>query len=215
MTNKPAIAGGDLLRAATALGLTAGLLLFLVGMRLTRTSQSPMLTLRTLNTISPVSLPAPPPPPAAETPPPPPPPPADVPRLDIQLDSVAPPIAATQVRDIELRLNPSDFAPAQDTPLAQMTFSAADLDSQPRLVNQPAVTFPAGQKAKGVKQAKVVLEVLISAGGIVTVNRVLESPHDDFTVMARSFATRARFTAPKKDGRSVQASFRWPLILKP
>jgi periplasmic protein TonB len=213
MTNKPAIAGGDLLRFATALGLTAGLLLFLVGMRLTRTSQSPVLSLRTLSTISPVSLPAPPPPPAAETPPPPPPP--DLPRLDIQLDSVAPAIKASQVTDIELRLNPADFAPAQDAPLAQMTFSAADLDSQPRLVNRPAVTFPAAQKAKGVSQARVVLEVLISAGGSATVSRVLESPHEDFTAMARSFATRARFTAPKKDGRSVQASFRWPLILKP
>ncbi len=213
MTNKPAIAGGDMLRFATALGLTAGLLLFLVGMRLTRSSQSPTLSLRTLSTISPVSLPAPPPPPAAETPPPPPPP--ELPRLDIQLDSVAPPIKATQVTDIELRLNPSDFAPAQDTPLAQMTFSAADLDSQPRLMNRPTVNFPAAQKAKGVKQAKVVLEVVISAGGIASVSRVLESPHEDFTTMARSFATRARFTAPKKDGRSVQASFRWPLILKP
>ena len=52
------------------------------------------------------------------------------------------------------------------------------------------------------------------SGGIVTVKRVLESPHDDFTTMARSFATRARFTPPKKDGRSVNALFRWPLILR-
>jgi len=212
MTSKPAIAGGDLLRAFTALGLTAGLLLFLVGMRLTRTSHSPELTLRTLSTISPVSLPAPPPPPAAETPPPPPPP--DLPRLEIQLDPVAPPVKAALVRDVELRLNPSDFAPVQDAPLAQMVFSAADLDTMPKLVNRPSIVFPANLRAKGVKQVKVVLDVNLSPGGIVTVQRVLESPSDDFTAVARSYATKARFTPPKKDGRSVQASFRWPLILK-
>lgn len=212
MTSKPAIAGGDLLRAFTALGLTAGLLLFLVGMRLTRTSHSPELTLRTLSTINPVSLPAPPPPPAAETPPPPPPP--DLPRLEIQLDPVAPPVKASLVRDVELRLNPSDFAPVQDAPLAQMVFSAADLDTMPKLVNRPSIVFPANLKAKGVKQVKVVLDVNLSPGGIVTVQRVLESPSDDFTAVARSYATKARFTPPKKDGRSVQASFRWPLILK-
>ncbi|MDP4793525.1 MAG: hypothetical protein NWR99_16755, partial [Verrucomicrobiales bacterium] len=89
MSSKAAIAGGDLLRVATALGLTAGLLLFLAGMRLTRTSQAPVLTLRHLNTISPVTLPAPPPPPATETPPPPPPP--DRPRRDLKHDPGAPP----------------------------------------------------------------------------------------------------------------------------
>lgn len=95
-----------------------------------------------------------------------------------------------------------------------MTFSSVDLDTQPRLVNSPSVTYPASQRNAGVTQAKVVLEVLISSGGIVTVKRVLESPHDDFTQMARSFATRARFTPPKKDGRPVTALFKWPLILK-
>jgi len=93
-------------------------------------------------------------------------------------------------------------------------FASADLDSQPRLVNRPAVIFPAAQREKGVTQAKVVLEVVINSAGIVSVQRVLESPHEDFTAMARNFATKARFTPPKKDGRSVQALFRWPLILK-
>lgn len=212
MTSKPAIAGGELLRVVAALGLTAGLLLFLVGMRLTRTSPSPEVTLRTLSTISPVGLPAPPPPPAAETPPPPPPP--DLPRLEIQLDPVAPPVKATLVQKVELRLNPSDFAPIHDAPLAQMVFSAADLDQKPTLVNRPSIVFPADLKANGVKQVKVVLDVNLSPGGIVTVQRVLESPNDDFTAVARSYATKARFTPPKKDGRSVQASFRWPIILK-
>jgi outer membrane biosynthesis protein TonB len=212
MTNKQAISGGELLRTAAALGLTAGLLLFLAGLRLARTSAAPNVTLRTLSTTTPVSLPAPPPPPTVETPPQPPPP--ELPHLNIELASVAPPIRATPLPSLELRLNPSDFATVRDAPLAQMMFASADLDSQPRLVNRPAVIFPAAQREKGVTQAKVVLEVVINSAGIVSVQRVLESPHEDFTAMARNFATKARFTPPKKDGRSVQALFRWPLILK-
>lgn len=204
---------GGLLRLATAAGLTGGLLLFLVAMRIVREDNAPLLTLRGLESIQPVSLPAPPPPPPETTPPPPPPPP-DLPRLQIELDSVAPAVKASLDRDLDLRLNRTEFAPQQEAPLAQMLFASADLDSQPKLVNKPAVTFPASQKQAGVTQAKVVLEVQISSGGIVTVRRVLESPHDDFTAMARSFATRARFTPPKKDGRAVNALFRWPLILK-
>ncbi|MCB1207346.1 MAG: TonB family protein, partial [Verrucomicrobiae bacterium] len=146
--------------------------------------------------------------------PPPPPPPPDLPRLQIELDSVAPAVKASLEQDLDLRLNRTDFAPEQEVPLAQMTFASADLDTQPKLVNKPSVTYPASQRRAGVTQAKVVLEVLISSGGVVTVKRVLESPHDDFTAMARSFATRARFTPPKKDGRPVNALFRWPLILK-
>jgi hypothetical protein len=212
MTERHDSLSGGLLRLITAAGLTGGLLLFLVAMRIVREDNAPLLTLSNLETIQPVSLPAPPPPPPS-TPPPPPPPP-DLPRLQIELDSVAPAVKASLDRDLDLRLNRTEFAPRTDAPLAQMIFASADLDSQPKLVNKPSVTFPASQKQAGVTQAKVVLEVQISSGGIVTVKRVLESPHDDFTAMARSFATRARFTPPKKDGRSVNALFRWPLILK-
>ncbi|NLT69546.1 MAG: hypothetical protein GXX91_02480 [Verrucomicrobiaceae bacterium] len=205
--------GGGLLRVVAAVGLTAGLLCFLVGMRLTRTTPSPELSFRTLNTTGPVSLPTPPPPPSTETTPPPPPPP-DLPQLEIELDSVAPAIKATLVRKPELKLAPSDFAPVQQAPLAKMLFSSTDLDSQPRMVNRPTFRFPPAQKARGVTQAKVVLEIVISSGGVVSVQRVLESPHDDFSKVARSYASKARFTPPKKDGRAVQALFRWPLTLQ-
>ncbi len=213
MTDRPDSLSGGLLRLTTAAGLTGGLLLFLVAMRIIREDNAPLLTLRSLESVQPVSLPAPPPPPPETTPPPPPPPP-DLPRLQIELDSIAPAVKASLERDLDLRLNRTDFTTEQEAPLAQMTFASADLDSQPKLVNKPSVTFPPGQKKAGVTEAKVVLEVQISSGGIVTVKRVLDSPHDDFTAMARSFATRARFTPPKKDGRSVNALFRWPLILR-
>lgn len=204
----------EIRKILSSVGLTVGLVCFLVGMRMVRNNDEPAVTLRTLSTALPVSLPTPPPPPPDSEPPPPSPPPPDLPHLKIELDSVAPAVKASLESRPELRLNRSEFAAEHDAPLAQMTFASADLDSQPRLVNKPTVTFPPSQKKAGVNEAKVVLEVQISSGGIVTVKRVLESPHDDFTAMARSFATRARFTPPKKDGRSVNALFRWPLILR-
>lgn len=192
--------------------LTAGLLIFLVGMRLIRESDAPLLELRDLNTTEPVALPAPPPPP--ELTPPPPPPPPDLPRLEIELNSVAPPLRATLERKVELRLDRTEFTPQRQAPLAKMVFSAADLDSKPRLLNRPPVTFPSAQRKAGVREAKVVLEILISSSGSVEVKRIIECPHEDFAEVAKSYATRARFTPPKKDGRNVQALFRWPLFLK-
>jgi hypothetical protein len=60
----------------------------------------------------------------------------------------------------------------------------------------------------------VVLEVLISSAGNVDVRRVLETSHTELTEMGESFAARSKFTPPKKDGRPVNALFRWPLILR-
>lgn len=191
---------------------TAGLLIFLVGMRLIRESDAPLIELRSLDTAEAVALPAPPPPP--ELTPPPPPPPPDLPRLQIELNSVAPPLRASLERKVELRLDRTEFAPEQQAPLEKMTFSASDLDAKPRLLNRPPVTFPSAQRKAGVKEAKVVLEILISATGSVEVKRIIECPHEDFAEVAKSYATRARFSPPKKDGRNVQALFRWPLFLK-
>ncbi len=213
MTDKRTIVPADLLKIAAAFSLTVGLLLFLVATRLVRNSETPTLTLRSIERIDHVSLPAPPPPPSTETPPPPPPP--NLPKLNIELDSIAPPVKATQAPELELRLETTEFAPMQDLPMEQMTFASSDLDSQPRLINRPSVTFPATQRNLGVNEGRVILEVMISSAGTVTVKRVLETTHEDFTAMARSFATRARFTPPKKEGRSVNALFKWPLILKP
>lgn len=205
---------GAFVRTGMALALTAGLLLFMLATRLDFTTPSPTLSLRSLETMPPVSLPAPPPPPSAETPPPPPPDP-DLPKLELSLDPVAPPIKASLAEKVELRLASAEFAPQSEAPRQEMVFSSSELDTQPRLINRPSITFPAAQKAKGVSEGRVTLEVQISAAGRVTVRRILESSHPDFDEVARSFASRARFTSPNKDGRAVNAVFRWPLILRP
>ncbi len=218
-----------LLLAASA--LTVLLVFFLGALQMSGFSDAPTLSLRSMNTSPAGGAAAPPPPPppssaeSAETPPP---LQLDLPTLSLDIaNSDAPAIKAQISNGLEFKLQPLHFAASTSEygsgdgtgssgqpglARGSMTFGLADLDSQPKLVSRPTVSFPASQLRRGVKEAKVVLEVLIKSNGTVHIKRVLESPHEDFTAMARSFATRARFTPPKKDGRPVDLVFRWPLI---
>jgi len=207
------ISGHPALRILLAIIATMGLLLFLSAVRLYKKSPTQTLTLRTLNTSLPVSLPAPPPP-QFETPPPPP-EAKELPKLNIELASVAPPIKASLDRDLDLQLEPTEFASQEEQVRERMTFNSNELDDSPKLVSRPSVTFPESQIEKGVSEGKVTLEVLINSTGKVNVRRVLDSSHSDFTAMARTFASNSRFTPPRKNGRAVNALFKWPLILRP
>lgn len=232
-------------RVVAAGGMTALLLVFLAATRWLDSSRMPDREIRELELIEEVALPAPPPPPLIEpVDPPPPPPPPKLPRLEVQLDNVAPPLKATIDRNIDLTMATADFelevdpppvpvpAPPKPTPRytpkptsspvkkaapapMRTTYSAGELDARPRLVNRPSATYPASQLRKGVRQGKVTLEVSISTSGRCSVRRVISSSHPDFTTMAKSFAARARFTVPKKNGQAVNAIYRWPLILQP
>jgi hypothetical protein len=207
------ISGHPALRILLAIIATMGLLLFLSAVRLYQKDPIQTLTLRTLNTSLPVSLPAPPPPQFETAPPPP--EAKELPKLNIELDSVAPPIKASLDRDLELQLEPSEFAHQQEQARERMTFTSNQLDNSPKLVSRPHVTFPEPLIEKGITEGKVILEVLINSAGKVNVRRVLDSSHSDLTAMARTFASNSRFTPPRKNGRPVNALFKWPLILRP
>ena len=194
--------------------------------------------------VSALPAPPPPPPPDTPDTPPPPPPPIKLPKLDLQLDDMATPIKATLDQNIEPLMVQADFewetdpapivkpqppvrttppprpsTPPKTTPpprpVMKSVYSAGELDSKVRLVNRPSATYPSSQLRRGVREGRVVLEVAISTSGRVSVRRVISSSHPDFSTMARSFASRARFTVPKKNGRPVTAIYRWPLILRP
>lgn len=213
MTESRSISFSLIARMALAVVLTFGLLVFLAAARLSRASQVPTLTIRSLETTSPVSFPAPPPPKAEQAPPPVQSP--DLPKLDIRFDPVAPAIQAARNPELKLQLDVTDFAPQVEQAREFMTFSSKSLDRQPRLVSRPTVPFPKSQQARGVKEGRVTLEVLIRPSGKVTIRKVVKSSHPEFTEMARLFATGSRFTPPRKDGRAVTALFKWPLILRP
>ncbi|NOX99299.1 MAG: hypothetical protein GXP30_06160 [Verrucomicrobia bacterium] len=214
MTESRSISFSLIARVALAVVLTFALLVFLAAARLSRASQAPTLMIRSLETTSPVSLPAPPPPPEVEQTPPPVQSP-DLPKLDIRFDPVAPAIKAARNPELKLQLDVTNFAPQVEQAREYMTFSSKNLDSQPRLISRPTVPFPKSQQARGVKEGRVTLEVLIRPSGKVIIRNVIKSSHPEFTEMARLFATGSRFTPPRKDGRAVTALFKWPLILRP
>jgi len=204
-------------RFAIALGLTGLLLVFLVISHWSFTRQE-VLTLRNVTSIESVSVPAPPPPPVTNHAPPPPPPPSamELPKLDLTVDHEAPPLQATMAeRLIDLTMKPAEFATEFQPPKAATLYSAAQLDTQPRLLNRPQVAFPPSQSRLGVKEGRVTLEVMINTSGQVMVRRIVSSSHADFAEMAKQFASQSRFSPPRKDDRIVNAVFNWPLVLRP
>ncbi|MEM7011337.1 MAG: energy transducer TonB [Verrucomicrobiota bacterium] len=205
----------EVLRYIAAGILALMLIAFLVFTRwLESRRQMPDLTIRSLEGISAVDMPAPPPPPPPEEPPPPPPETPPLPQLEIMIDSPAPAIKATLEPDVKPKMMTTDFLPSRDQPRERMSFYLRDLDSQPRLLNRPRVRYPSSLRKRGIYKGRVVLEIEISPSGVPTVLRVIDASHPELVSMARSFATRARFTPPKKDGRVVAATFQWPLNLQ-
>ena len=225
-------------RLAGAVFLVILLISFLLMMRLLDAKRIPDRTIRTIETVSEM---APPPPPPLEvqeeTPPPPPPPP--LPKLELQIESVASPLVATLDSDIDLTMRTADFelesnpkviplplaikapkpaklSPAPITrPKVQGLVSVGDLDSRPRLLNRPSTRYPTALLRRGVRSGTVILEVGISMSGRVNVRKVISSSHPELTKMATSFASRARFSVPRKDGEPVNAIYRWPMTLQP
>ena len=157
----------------------------------------------------------------------------------MQIESIAPPIVATLDPRIDLTMRNTEFEldfipdaepaplpvtapvavkPSLNTvpkPQVQGPVSVGDLDSRPRLLNRPSTRYPSALLRRGIRSGTVILEVSISKSGRVKVRRVISSSHPELTKMASSFASRARFSVPKKDGKSVEALYRWPMTLQP
>ena len=215
------------------------LLTFLILMRILDAKRIPEQTIRTVETLEEMAPPPPPPLEIQESTPPPPPPPPPLPRLEMQIESIAPPIVATLDPRIDLTMKDAEFEleaisepeavplavtapvavkPAIKTipkPRVQGPVSIGDLDSRPRLLNRPSTRYPSALLRRGIRSGTVILEVSISMTGRVKVRRVISSSHPELTKMASSFASRARFSVPKKDGKSVEALYRWPMTLQP
>lgn len=212
MTSLP-FSSGPVIRVAFALVLTTGLLLFLVAMRtMERHLEVPTMTFRAMETTDPVSLPEPPPPSAEVTPPTPPVAP-ELPTLDLEIDTAAPPVQANLSPELKLDLTLNEFATDSEPTRERMTFAGSDLDTKPRLVYLHTVPIPASLKNKSVKSMRVTLRVAIGPSGKVRVLGVVESPDREFTEVATLIATRSKFTAPIRDGRTVNTIFNWPLEL--
>ena len=100
------------------------------------------------------------------------------------------------------------------TPAVKSEYSANELDATPRLLRHGSASFPASLARKGVSRGTVVLEVELSATGSVGIRSVVSSTHPELVAPARRVASGARFTPPKRNGQSVKAVMRWPIIIE-
>jgi len=159
--------------------------------------------------------------------PPPPPPPLsqsqqqDMPaNLDLSVDGVGPTLVFEQVqlqRTAELaQLQPPVDAALSNNLLQQLNvdwsaFGLSELDEKPRLLTNLKVNFPKTLARRGITQVEVELDVLIDETGEVILRRIVHNQHPEMIAVIEQLLQKARFTAPKKDGIAVRASFTWPL----
>ena len=90
-------------------------------------------------------------------------------------------------------------------------FGLSELDQAPRLLTTPRVSFPENLRSRGVNRVLVELDVMIDEGGRVLLREILKNPHPQLGSEIRLLVQRARFTPPKRGGRSVRAVFIWPV----
>lgn len=90
-------------------------------------------------------------------------------------------------------------------------FAMADLDERPRLLTSLAIRFPKALQRRGVKTVVAEVEVIINSDGKVVLKSIRHSSHPEINTVITQLMARARFTAPRKDGVAVRASFNWPL----
>jgi len=97
-------------------------------------------------------------------------------------------------------------------------FEFEDLPQPPRIINQSQLRyrFPADLSRRGIREVKVVVEIIIDEAGKVDVRKILSSTHPGSSAdeEARSVAARARFTITKVDGKAVKVRAKFPLVLK-
>ncbi|MFK7850540.1 MAG: TonB family protein [Akkermansiaceae bacterium] len=209
----------------------------------TVSANTPELTIREIETVS-FEPPPPPPPVETppDTPPPPPaltqvsvlpdPTRVPIPQAEIPMDITAPvenfftdiapaplPMTAKPIRSAPIAKPspPSRQAPIKrpkPPPIAKSHYSASELDSTPRLLRHGSASFPSSLARKGVSRGTVTLEVELSTSGSVSIRRVISSTHSELVTGARRVAARARFTAPKRNGKPVKAIMRWPIVIQ-
>lgn len=199
----------------------------------------PDLNIRDIETV--IFNPPPPPPPLEEPPPDisPPPPPAltevsalpdptlvPIPQAQLPMDITAPvenfftdiapaplPVAPEKVKP---RPEPPIKAPIKSPPppVEKTHYDPNELDGIPRLLRHGSATFPSSLAKQGVKSGTVTFEVELSTTGSVSIRRVISSTHQELVEPARKVAASARFTPPKRNGQTVKAIMRWPIVIE-
>jgi hypothetical protein len=194
--------------------LMSGLLALLIIVSSSELVKPEMTTIREVK----FSLPSPPPPP--------PPPPIHVeqsieaPSLDISISGDGPTLITSEISlkgaiDVEeiTPPEPKAMTPDWDT-LLKPNWDAVgldQLDAPPRLLTSLKIDYPSSLSKRGISKVSIEIDVMIDETGKVVLRQILGSPHKDIITPLKKVISRARFTAPQKDGVAVRASFIWPL----
>ncbi len=160
-------------------------------------------------------------------PPPPPPPPSmqqnhieSTPSININAGGSG---AAIQFVELKLpkQMNFSDLAPPQidnmkvdfsnNLNVDWQAFGLNELDNIPRLLTSLKIKYPPSLVRKGIRRIDIQLDVLIDESGKVILRKIVRNPHPEFESIIQKLIKKARFTAPRKNGMPVRATFNWPL----
>lgn len=129
-------------------------------------------------------------------------------------------LAKSQVKISKTKIAPpklDNFTPNFDITLNAFDlsgFALNELDQQPQLMTPLNIAFTAQMKNSGVKKIMVKLHVVIDSQGKVHLKKIKENPYPQLNSAIRQLTQKARFSAPLRQGKSVQAEFIWPLVLK-
>ncbi len=175
-----------------------------------------------------MNLVAPPPPPVV-------PPPDEIETVE-QQELPQPPQPQRQVTEVPVQQLPLSLSPGVGVSLVmgvpnlegmgemdlvadiERIFNFDELAEVPRLLNARMIRadFPRELARRGIKEAKVVMEILIDRGGRVRVERILSisKDHPRLREAARKAASQARFSVTRVDGQAVVVRGKFPLTLR-
>lgn len=93
-------------------------------------------------------------------------------------------------------------------------FALNELDQKPHLVTPLQIEFTSRMQNAGVKKINVKLHVVLDQNGNVHLKNIKENPYPELNHAIKQLVKKARFSAPQRQGKNVQAEFIWPLVLK-
>jgi TonB family protein len=95
-------------------------------------------------------------------------------------------------------------------------FEFDELEERPRLINRPRLVFPRELERRGVREVRVIAQIVIDESGRTTVEKIISSSYDHPSVerAARQTIAQARYTVPRRDGQPVKATRRFQLKME-
>ncbi len=164
----------------------------------------------------------------AYTPPPPPSKPVSrpiseaQPAIDLNTAGEGPSLNVSELtikQDFDPMLSPPELNHAPhdlnlDLAIDWQAFGLGELDSVPVLLTQIKAAFPRSLARKGIKKAKVALDVFIDEQGNITLVAIKEMPYKELLDSINKIIRNSRFSVPTKNGQAVRARFIWPVEFK-